>query len=75
ELAKPLVILTMKNSTFHWQRDQQCAMDVLKEAIATCPAIRPIDYKCSRLVILSVDTSHIACGYLLQQDGEDSRRR
>ncbi len=75
ELAKPLVILTTKEATFRWELVQQSAMDTLKEAIATCPAIRPIDYKCGRLVILSVDTSHIACGYLLQQDGEDSRRR
>ena len=42
-------------------------MNDLKEALLTSPALRPIDYDSNAPVILSVDTSSIAVGYLLAQ--------
>ena len=42
-------------------------MKNLKEALLTSPALRLIDYDSNAPVILSVDTSSIAVGYLLAQ--------
>jgi hypothetical protein len=42
-------------------------MDDLKDALVNSKALRPIDYKSESAVILSVDTSYIAIGYLLAQ--------
>src|SRR5436190_10547504 len=49
-------------------------MDALKQAIVTSPAVRPIDYKCGRTVILAVDSSYIAVGFVLYQLGKDKKR-
>jgi hypothetical protein len=43
------------------------AMEDLKEALVTSKALKPIDYVSDAAVILSVDTSYIAVGYLLAQ--------
>ena len=49
-------------------------MNDLKEALLTSPALRPIDYDSDAPVILSVDMSSIAVGYLLAQcDVENPR--
>ena len=51
-------------------------MNDLKEALLTSPALRPIDYDSDAPVILSVDMSSIAVGYLLAQcDVENPRLR
>ena len=42
-------------------------MDDLKQALLSSPALWPIDYKSDALVILSIDTSHIAIGFILSQ--------
>jgi hypothetical protein len=73
--ARPLVILTQKDTVFIWlDIPHQEAMDALKQAFAECEALRPIRYGVGRLVILAVDSSVIACGYVLYQIGEDGRR-
>lgn len=66
-IAKPLVDLTRKDAEFVWGEEQQRAMDTLKDSILTSEALRPIDYESKDEVILSVDTSYIAIGYVLQQ--------
>ena len=43
-------------------------MDDLKQALFTSPVLRPINYKSYAPVILSVNTSYIAVGYILPQD-------
>jgi hypothetical protein len=73
-IARPLVRLTQKDTPFEWGAAQQDAMDVLKQAFATSRALRPIDYQCGRTVFLSVDSSIIAVGYVLAQQGADGRR-
>ena len=51
-------------------------MNDLKDTLLNSPALWPIDYKSEALVILSVDTSHIAVGYLLAQcDPKNPRLR
>ena len=42
-------------------------MDDLKSALLQSPALRPIDYRSGAPVILSVDTSYIAIGFILLQ--------
>ena len=46
-------------------------MDDLKATVISCPAIRPIDYQKPYPVILKVNSSVIATGYILSQDDED----
>ncbi|KAJ8462363.1 hypothetical protein ONZ51_g10947 [Trametes cubensis] len=65
--AWPLTQLTRKGATFEWGPEQIAAQDDLKRALATSPALRPLDYSSPAAVILAVDTSKIAVGYLLAQ--------
>ena len=66
-LAHPLVHLTKTHVPFNWGPDEQFAMDQLKHAILGSPAIHPIDYQSNNEVILAVDSSQIAVGYILSQ--------
>ena len=74
-ISRPLVQLTKNNVPFIWGEDEQAAMDTLKTAIITSPAIRPLDYSSSNEVLLAVDSSHIAVRYILSQVDNDSKRR
>ena len=65
--AHHLVKLTRKEVDWEFGKDQLKAMDDLRQALLTSPALRPIDYESTSPVILSVDTSHIAIGYILSQ--------
>jgi hypothetical protein len=74
--AHHLVKLTRKGAEWEFGPDQQAAMDDLKQALLTSPALKPIDYKSDAPVILSVDTSYIAVGFILSQcDLENPRLR
>ena len=75
EMAHPLVNLTKKGVGFKWEEEEQQAMDDLKAAVISCPAIRPIDYQKPYPVILEVDSSVIATGYILSQDDEKGQCR
>ncbi|KIN98923.1 hypothetical protein M404DRAFT_30891 [Pisolithus tinctorius Marx 270] len=66
----PLVKLTKKDVSFEFRDEHREAMD---QAIVSSPALRTIDYNSERKVILAVDTSNIAVGYLLMQEGEDGK--
>ena len=46
----------------------------LKDEIIQSPALWHLDYKSGREVVLTVDTSVIAVGYILSQEGEDGKR-
>lgn len=74
-IARPLTELTRKNLPFSWDIRRQEAMDGLKYAVSTAPAIRPINYKSLNWVILEVDTSIIAIGFILSQLDDEGRRR
>ena len=70
--AHHLVKLTRKNVPFEYGEDQITAQEDLKNALCNSPALRPIDYTSKGTVILSVDTSPIAIGYILGQCDPDS---
>src|SRR5882672_2586757 len=49
-------------------------MEDLKQAIVTAPCLHPIDYHSDLCVILAVDSSCIATGFILLQLGTDNKR-
>lgn len=74
--ALPLTRLTKDLTKFEWGEAEQESMDILKEAIRTCPMLKPLDYKWSTPITLSVDTSYQAVGfYLSQVDPKDPKKR
>ena len=74
-IARPLNVLTRKNVPFIWESAEQLAMDQLKEAVIASPAIQPINYLSGNEVILAVDSSLIACGWILFQLDDGGLRR
>lgn len=73
-IARPLVNLTRKNVEFYFDEECDSAMEQLKFAVLTSPALRPIDYESGRTVILAVDSSNKGYRYILYQLGEDNKR-
>jgi len=68
EVADPLTKLTrVTKGEFFWGEKQKLAMKEMKERVTTCEAIQPIDHSLSFEVILSIDTSVIAVGFILAQ--------
>ena len=74
-LARPLTELTRKGAEFEWTDRRQEAFDTLKMLVSTAPALRPIDYSSDLPIILSVDSSKYAVGFILSQIDEEGRRR
>jgi len=72
--AHHLVKLTRKGAEWEFGPKQIDAMNDLKDALLKSPALRPLDYDSDAPIILSVDTSHIAVGYLLAQCDLDNPR-
>src|SRR5882672_11784838 len=48
-------------------------MEGLKQAIVTAPCLHPIDYHSDRCVILAIDSSCIATGFILLQLSADNK--
>lgn len=74
-IARPLTELVHKDAVFEWTERRQQAFDVLKTKVSSAPALRPIDYSSDKPIILSVDTSYIATGFILSQEDEKGKRR
>ena len=72
--ANPLTRLTRKDVSFEWGPEQDAAMEILKSAISNAPILVPLDYASDRGVILSVDGSVIAAGWILWQEDENGKR-
>ena len=72
--AKPLVQLTRKAIEFLFGEEQLMAMEKLKMFVQNCEAIKAIDYNLDREVTLAVDSSWIAVGFVLSQQGVDGKR-
>lgn len=72
--AKPLYALTEKNAEFEWKDEHEHAMNVLKELAINAPCIRPLDYGSKREVIVAVDSSKYAVGWVLLQIDQNKRR-
>ena len=61
---------------FYWGEDQQATMDDLKNTLTHAPALRPLDYQAEGKIILSVDSSLLEWGAILQQEEElNSKKR
>ncbi len=73
--AHHLIKLTRKNQPFEFGPEQIAAQEDLKQALINSPAIRPLDYTTGAPVILSVDTSYIAIGFILSQCDVDQPKR
>jgi len=67
-----LVHLTHKNVEFTFGKEELVAMEKLKGLAKDLPVIRAIDYASGREVVLAVDTSYIAIGYILSQIESDT---
>ena len=68
--------LTCKDAPFEYGLLQIEAQEDLKQALLTSPALRPIDYASGATVVLAVDTSYLAVGYILGQcDAEHTKTR
>ena len=65
--AHHLVKLTRKGAPWEFGLEQLAAMEDLKRALLESPSLRPINYRSDVPVILSVDTSYIAIGFILSQ--------
>jgi len=63
-----------KNEEFEWAEEQQEAMDKLKLALTRVPAIKAIDYASSGRIVLSVDSSLLGWGAILQQEDDMKKR-
>ena len=72
-IARPLVGLTRKGIPFKWGEAQRAAMIRLKDEIIQSLALWCLDYESGQEVVLAVDTSVIAVGFILSQEGEDGK--
>ena len=73
-LARPLTELVRNDVEFLWDKRRQLAFQTLKDIISKAPALRPIDYTSELPVILSVDSSIIAVGFILSQIDWNGKR-
>jgi len=74
KLIRPLTELTRKGTEFIWTQRHQDAFDHLKTVITSPPILRLIDYQSNNPVILSVDSSRIAVGFILSQVDDQGKR-
>lgn len=75
EIARPLTELIRKTEDFIWDERREQAFNQLKTLITTAPALRPIDYSSNNPVVLSVDSSIIAVGFILSQLDDLGRKQ
>lgn len=73
-IARPLIKLTRKDVPFEIGPEHLESIQKLKDALATSPALKPIDYQSNRPVILAVDSCANGVGYILFQQGEGKKR-
>ncbi len=75
EKAEPIYRLLRKGVVFIWGPEQDIAMDALKIALTTAPALVRLDYSIlAGLIILAVDASGLGWGATLSQEDEKGRR-
>jgi hypothetical protein len=73
KVVEPINRLKKKDTPFVWGEEQDEAQARIKQLILECPALKPIDYESPNPVILAVDTSYIAVGYYIFQEGTDRK--
>lgn len=70
--AMPLTHLTKKDVDFVFGPEELQAMDSFKYLLIHSPALQALDYKSDGQIILEVNSSWIAVGFILSQVREDS---
>lgn len=73
--ARLLTELVRQDSDFTWDERREEAFNTLKQALTTAPALQTIDYLSERPVVLFVDSSIIAVGFILSQHDDKGRKR
>ena len=68
-LANPLRLLTTKNAKFHWGKEQQAALDALKQCLSHYPVLQYYDHNKSTEIL--VDASPVGLGAILTQVTSD----
>lgn len=71
-LANPLRLLTTKNAKFHWGKEQQAALDALKQCLSHYPVLQYYDHNKSTEIL--VDASPVGLGAILTQVTSDGTR-
>ena len=74
-IAEPRFRFTSKNREFLWTEAQEDTLDDGTRVLRRAPALKPIDYEGSGLVILFVDPFLEGWGAVLQQDKPNMRKR
>ena len=74
-IAAPLYRLTRKDAEWEWTDIHDEAMQKMKEALTTAPALKTIDYESIGRIIVSTDASLEGWGAVLQQEAEEEKRR
>ena len=75
QLIRPLTELTRKGTEFVWTDRHQEAFDTMKKIITSPPVLKPIDYTSDNPIVLSVDSSQIAVGFILSQLDNQGHKR
>jgi len=73
-LARPLINLYRKDTPFIWDTPQEDTFNALKITVSSAPSLHPINYSTDLPVVLSVDTSYIAIGFILSQYNESGHK-
>jgi hypothetical protein len=64
-----------KDITFHFRAEEIAAMENIKNLVTRSPALCPLNYAtCDWPIILAIDSSITAIGYVLMQVRDDKRR-
>ena len=74
-VIRPLTELYRQNVEFIWDQRRQQAFEYLKELVAASTALRSIDYQSDDPIILSVDSSTEAAGFILSQELIENGRK
>jgi len=75
KLVRPLSELFREGYEFIWDERRSSAFEEIKSLISTAPVLQPIDYSSDNPVVLSVDSSNQAAGFILSQLADDGKTK
>jgi hypothetical protein len=70
-IAEPLYGLLKKKRRFEWTSEHTIAIRRLKKILMEAPALRKADYSDGKPIFVTVDTSPIGIGWVINQEDED----
>ncbi|GJE99479.1 polyprotein [Phanerochaete sordida] len=74
-IARPLTELVRQDADFVWDERRQAAFQRLKTLVTAAPALHTIQYELDWPIVLSVDSSNIAVGFILSQRDDKGKKR